>query len=538
MIKTVNVSDIPLPDGVSIESADWYYSTKADFSDEALPTEEESDDIYEKTFEYDFYEDSILYVKAILNGGDDKEYHTNIIVVTKHYNKMLVNGIVYAPIVSCSLRVDRGGATLNINRPIFYFDSYEHTSTSYQVEDANGNVVYSRMYDKDNLLGITIPIPEAYRRSTLVFSVRYEFQDTIEDVWGRSLKVYVDDSIDVSLDKQFVYRGEDSVLTVLANDNHTGNLIYHLEDMRGVRLTDDMELSDTLFIGATDIAGVKFFNVCIEEKDGVDNGIVKIKIQAKEPRAIYVDEMIKPSVVEVTGTSPDTFSIRAVRESHFLDKNSDDYIDIYKQSDDTVSLVYEDVLYLDKFDNGLFTMYVSDNHVLIGYVNSDDEMKLLYCEYNNSLSLLSDYTVTSDAFVVIYNRTIYYKEGDVVKYIKPYNGESGEIDGDFDAIEDVTHVSPIGETFFVANKNGEFYNSVDSDTQYTYSDSDVDYLRLYPTHTGVVFVYGIKGDSYIAIKYFDNVTQEIETLKEIDGDVDDYMALFDIVSDTIKMMKG
>jgi hypothetical protein len=540
MKKIVNISDIPLPDGVSIDSADWYYSTKADFSDEALPTEEDSDDIYVKEFEYDFYEDTTLYVKAVLNGSNDKEYPTNIIVITKHFKKALVNNFVYAPTVNVKMRDDKSGALVNINHPIFYFETDEHTSTSYKVEDTNGNVIYSRMYDKDNKYDISIPLPNATQYSALVFCVRYEFADTVEDVWGRELVVLEEPHINITLSEYDVYKDENAVLGILNTGYYEGTLYYAVETLKGDLLTDFTVYHDGVYIDKSILSDYKFLNVVFKAVGGFNGTeIQREKIRVLAPRMEYVRELtLNPTVTELTGISPETMNQQHMEDSHILEKNSDDYIDIYKITSDGTTLKKEDVILLDSYSSNFCVYYVSDRELLITYVNTDNELVAIHTRDIVELSAIATYTLPLAVNIAIHKKEVHYKDGDKVYVLNLDSGDTTELDGDYDEIDNATHVSPLDEGYFVFNKSGEFYHTSDTETKYQYSDKNVDDLFIYPTHTGVNIVYGIDEDSYIAIKSFELKTGTLNTLKEIDGTPDDYSVVYDLRKENIIMMKG
>jgi len=540
MKKTVTINKFPLPKDVDIDSANWYYSTRADFSDEALPTETESDDIYIKEFEYDFYEDTKLYVRAELNASNDKKYTTNIIVITKHYKKVLVNNFVYAPLVNVTLRADLGGAMVNINRPIFYFETDEHISTSYLVTDTNGNIIYRRMYDKDNLYDVNIPLPLNLDFEALIFSVRYEFKDVVEEVWGRKVIVFNDSRFEITLSKNEIYKGERSKISVLNSGYYNGTLYYYIETMTGDIIKEETKYEDGVYIENDIISNLTYINVVLLAIDSI-NGIeeVRVKVKVLSERLEYVRELSpSPQIVEVDGISPETMNQSHIENSYFLEKNSDDYIDIYKLTDDGATLKAEDVYYLDKYDNGFSVFYVSDIQILVSYINGDDEMVLVHMNDISDLTKIDEYKIPSNSKISISKKKVYYKEDDKAKILNLNDGVTVEEDVDYSAIDNPTHISKINDAFFVFNKDGEFYHSEDTDNIIDYSDKSVDILFVYPIPNGVNIVYNIKDDKKIYIKFYNQDLKELKTLKDIDTDGDKYSVLYDLRKEQIQLMKG
>jgi hypothetical protein len=236
-----------LGDGESINSIHWEVNTKSDFTGDVI-VDKVTDEKYSNEFEYNFINSPIIYLRATFNiqsvNGSSYTETTTILPMTQFSSSIKDTLDVYP----LNFKVTNGNildfrsdeVVIEIEEPKFYTKSSNLVAMNYQFLDIHGNVIMSRMNDRDNLNGIRLDIKDYLNFPIILIAIEPVFEPSLSTVPSMEYLIIKGDIKDFNINKNSLKIGPndleiDSFIYRIANirckvyDINTHSLIAHTE---------------------------------------------------------------------------------------------------------------------------------------------------------------------------------------------------------------------------------------------------------------------------------------------------------------------
>jgi len=202
MIRTINLGvDKPvIPDDSDLEhkATSWEVSLIPNFSDNdtlIVKQDKDEDNLLNYKFTYDLGEDQPLYIrtKYHFKKGDD-EYESNwskIIPLNVRDTGIKMSSVmIVTPKVTVRPVYDdviTGELEITTSDYLLYAGTGSHKATTYVIETLNGEEVYRREYDEDNLTSLKIDLSILDKNKIYVVKVKHHSLTNAESNYGKAI---------------------------------------------------------------------------------------------------------------------------------------------------------------------------------------------------------------------------------------------------------------------------------------------------------------------------------------------------------------
>jgi len=163
-ISNISIRSISLPNGKEIGSTSYQVSSSGLFEtdDIIIDIENDTENIYSKSFDLDYTTFAVYYARIKLNFTDGSFYGwTKPIMLTKDGDSYSYNNTI---IVTPELTIDSDVNNCELGGFKIYGSEFKvfdggslHKYTDWKIKDALGDVVFMSEKDKDNLTSIRMP---------------------------------------------------------------------------------------------------------------------------------------------------------------------------------------------------------------------------------------------------------------------------------------------------------------------------------------------------------------------------------------------
>jgi len=405
-----------LPDGSGLvhESTDWRISRYPDFTrTEYLVYESLADTENLTTLYYNDELDTALYVivRYNYNNGLSSEWSRTIPIKSGQVGFKVSSTVVLTPKVDAKVLITNRTKEVKIeSSPMkLYAGVGEHIATSYLIEDGNGNVVFSREEDKENLTSLTLNYDFFKDDKVFVVRVKYHTDVNVESNYGTYL-------LDTDITNNNVYDVKlvntpklesDVYLEVIPFVSDFYSMDVIIQDLNGLTVASNLGQTTLTPVISTNglsigedyciLTRMRFTNNVVSPYYKVWCGsLVDNVILPKDPNATYINEYTFTQEFLLKGYTVQS-SIELVNGDILLTKHHDNNIYYYTMYADTLvergivgslngysDLMDEQYLNFIPLSNGKFII----DYYAVSEVHSGSPL------YNDIISGDTDSTVT------------------------------------------------------------------------------------------------------------------------------------------------
>jgi hypothetical protein len=242
-----------LEDGERINSVHWEVNTKVDFTGDVI-VDEVTDEKYSNEFEYNFLNSPIIYLRAsfdiISNDGEHYTETTTILPMTQFSSNISdtldVYPIKFKIVNDNSLNFRSDEIIINIEDPEFYTKSSQLVAMNYKFLDIHGNVIMSRLNDRDNLKSIRLDIKDYLNFPIILVSLEPVFEPSLSTVPSIEYLILNTDMKEFNINRHYLEIGNNEI--EIDNFNYRiSNVKCKVYDNASHTLVSHIDINDGIF---------------------------------------------------------------------------------------------------------------------------------------------------------------------------------------------------------------------------------------------------------------------------------------------------
>lgn len=397
----INPPTTPNDNSFSHASTSWKVSKNPDMADGPDILLAAYDDTVNKLtydFQYDIAHDEVLYcsVKVKFTNGEESNWSRPITIDSTMSGYKISSTLIITPEVSLDAKI-YGEADkyvdVKISNMFMYMGTDTWESTSWRITDTSGNVKWERAKDKDNKVGIRIPLNNFVHNKSYIVMAKHEGSTGTSSNYGKSIftlspKILPNFTIDTS---EFIYTNALNFVKITHNRKDNVENMYKLRNENGwvvlsAKSEDNFSFSGELL----EYGKVYSLEVYVTYKDGLQ---VMDSVSLTSKKFTYTDCKEKTYTMKnivITGSNLDNsiFDRRIVSKEY---------------ANEILPLILQNGLHKYKYENGII------NHVtqIAGY--SYDQASIngthVLLPYGNDM-LIEKYEQSTLLYINIYNYDI------------------------------------------------------------------------------------------------------------------------------------